>query len=574
MDYGRFHIDGTNQEAAIRSFFDIIIQSSKYKLEIDDLVGIVGSYYMSDRAYVFEKHKSGEYLKNTYEWCAPGVASDKDGLQNFPRHYIDSWMSEFRMRGSYYISVNNYNKNDEELVYDVLKPHKIERVMAAPIIINGEIVGFLGVDNPRVHVEQELFLSVAASIINKEIILYKEKLRNERHKRELQKALKDAEEANNAKTTFLFNMSHDIRTPLNAIIGYADMMGKDVFNPEKILYYKDRISQSGELLLSIINNILDMARIESGKEELEEIPIRTEDMEVSLISIFESVMSEKNIEFKRVIDITHHYIMCDLTKVREVFNNVLGNAVKYTPRGGSINMITTEIPCDKEGYVTFETSISDNGIGISEEFMPHLFEPFTRELNTTAGKIPGTGLGMPIVKQMLDLMGGTIKVESMKGVGSTFTITLTHPICDAELCEKQETVCEDEQREIFIGKRILLAEDNDMNAEIAAAILDEYGMQVDRAENGFECVNMLCAADAGTYDAILMDVQMPEMDGYEATCHIRGLDDGMKARIPIIALTANAFDEDRRNSALAGMNGHIAKPIDTKALLATLSKVL
>ena len=390
----------------------------------------------------------------------------------------------------------------------------------------------------------------------------------------LEIALKKAETASLAKTRFLNNMSHDIRTPMNAILGYAQLMkdelkGKDL--PQTSEYLK-KLQQSGSLLLSIINNVLDMAQIESGKMEIDENYARIEDIRQTLFEIFEDEAKKKNLELHYTINIEHEHILTDITKVKEIFVNILSNAIKYTPSGGSVMLNIDELACDEPGYMIVRTGVSDTGIGMSRDYLTKIFDAFTRERNTTKSKITGSGLGMSIVKKYVDLLGGTIDVESELGKGSTFTVTLKHRIADESYYEKKQTENPETCSEILEGKNILLAEDNDLNAEIAEVILERAGLKIERVEDGIQCVNRIMKMPAGTYDMILMDIQMPQMDGYKATRVIRRLPD--KACIPIIAMTANAFEEDKRKAIAAGMNGHIAKPIQVDKLLSTLKTIL
>ena len=392
----------------------------------------------------------------------------------------------------------------------------------------------------------------------------------------LEIALKKAETASLAKTRFLNNMSHDIRTPMNAILGYAQLMkdelkGKDL--PETSEHLK-KLQQSGSLLLSIINNVLDMAQIESGKMEIDENYARIEDIRQTLFEIFEDEAKKKNLELHYTINIEHEHILTDITKVKEIFVNILSNAIKYTPSGGSVMLNIGELACDEPGYMIVRTSVSDTGIGMSRDYLTKIFDAFTRERNTTKSKITGSGLGMSIVKKYVDLLGGTIDVESELGKGSTFTVTLKHRIADESYYEKNQTENPETCSEILEGKNILLAEDNDLNAEIAEVILERAGLKIERVEDGIQCVNRIMKMPAGTYDMILMDIQMPQMDGYKATRVIRRLPDKDKACIPIIAMTANAFEEDKRKAIAAGMNGHIAKPIQVDKLLSTLKTIL
>ena len=399
-----------------------------------------------------------------------------------------------------------------------------------------------------------------------------EKLRESQE--QLKQALEQAESASEAKTNFLSNMSHDIRTPMNALLGYTKML-KPKIKDEELLGYVERMEQSGNLLLSIINHVLDMARIESGRMEVNEVYSRVGIDIEELISVFSVEAKKKNIRLLTSVQVEHGHIMCDITKIREIFSNLISNAIKYTPEGGTVELNTRELPCSRPGYMRIQTEVVDNGIGMSKEYLPKLFEAFTRERNTTVAKISGTGLGMPIVKNLVEMMGGTIEVESELSKGSRFIVTFEHPIADEAYYKQEEQEAKSAQgAELIKGKRILLAEDNDLNAEIALFILRNMGLEVERVEDGAQCVSTLEQQPAGTYDLIFMDVQMPKMDGYTATQNIRALDDKKKAAIPIVAMTANAFAEDRERALAAGMNGHIAKPIDVKKLEQVLVKLL
>ena len=392
----------------------------------------------------------------------------------------------------------------------------------------------------------------------------------------LEIALKKAEDASLAKTRFLHNMSHDIRTPMNAILGYTQLMedelkGKEL--PETLDHLK-KLKQSGNLLLSILNNVLDMARIESGKMEIDESYGQIKEIQQTLLEIFDDEAKKKNIAFHYTVNVEHEHVLIDITKVKEIFANILSNAIKYTPSGGSVTVNVDELPCDEPGYMIARTSVSDTGIGMSQEYLTRIFEAFTREQNTTKSKIAGSGLGMSIVKKYVELLGGTINVESEPGKGSIFTVTLKHRIADEGYYKKMHVETPGTGSEILAGKNILLAEDNDLNAEIAVAILERFGLKAERVEDGIQCVNRIKKMPAGTYDMILMDIQMPKMDGYQATQEIRHLPDQDKACIPIVAMTANVFEEDKREAAAAGMNGHIAKPIQADDLLPTLVEII
>lgn len=392
----------------------------------------------------------------------------------------------------------------------------------------------------------------------------------------LEIALKKAEDASLAKTRFLNNMSHDIRTPMNAILGYAQLMDDELNEKDlpKASEYLEKLQQSGNLLLSIINNVLDMARIESGRIEIDENYGRIEDIRQTLFEIFEDEAEKKNLALHYTISVEHEHILTDVTKVKEILVNILSNAIKYTPSGGSVMINIDELACDEPGYMIARTRVSDTGIGMSQEYLTKIFDAFTREQNTTKSKIAGSGLGMSIVKKYVDLLGGTIDVESELGKGSTFTVTLKHRIADESYYVNKHIEEPGTGSEILEGRNILLAEDNDLNAEIAEAILERAGLKIERVENGIQCVDRIMEMPAGTYDMILMDIQMPKMNGYKATQTIRHLPDKDKACIPIIAMTANAFEEDKRKAIAAGMNGHIAKPIQVDNMLSILSEII
>ena len=392
----------------------------------------------------------------------------------------------------------------------------------------------------------------------------------------LETALKKAEEASLAKTRFLNNMSHDIRTPMNVILGYAQLMEEELKEKDlpETKEHLEKLQQSGKLLLSIINNVLDMARIESGKMEIDESYSRIENLRQSVFTVFDAEAKKKKIAFRYSVNVEHEHVLTDVTKVKEIFVNILSNAMKYTPSGGSVTVSLEELPCDEPGYMIVRTRVSDTGIGMSQDYLTRIFEAFTREKNTTRSKIAGTGLGMSIVKRYVDLLGGTIQVESELGKGSTFTVTLKHKIADESFYENRKIENPETGTEILEGRNILIAEDNDLNAEIAEAILKRAGLKTERVVNGIQCVNMITKMPADTYDMILMDIQMPEMDGYEAARAIRQLPDREKACIPIIAMTANAFEEDKKDAMAAGMNGHMAKPIQVEQLLSMLAEMM
>lgn len=396
---------------------------------------------------------------------------------------------------------------------------------------------------------------------------------NEQHQKEvLEQAVRTSEEASKAKTVFLNNMSHDIRTPMNAILGFASLMENRLDNPELTSEYLKKIRNSGEYLLTIINNVLDLAKIESGNTHLD-MSVYEFSKDGIVKDLFQDQMQKRNLRFVERLDIQHGIIFTDVPKCHQIFVNLLSNAVKYTPDGGSIVYEVKEIPCDREGFATYVSTITDTGIGMSQEYLEHVFDDFSRERNTTDSKIGGTGLGMPIVKRLVDLLGGTISIESELGKGTRITIVMSHRIENNIEAYYDQNVESLPNTPVLEGKRILLAEDNELNAEIAISLLEDVGLSIDRACDGVACVKMLSDCEPGYYDAILMDIQMPNMTGYEATRRIRSLS-GPKSQIPIIAMTANAFEEDKQAALDCGMNGHVAKPIDIEVLLEELYRHL
>ena len=389
----------------------------------------------------------------------------------------------------------------------------------------------------------------------------------------LQVAVEKAESANRAKSTFLFNMSHDIRTPMNAIIGYADLASRHSDDPAKLKNYMENIQVCGQNLLMLLNNVLDLARIENDKTEMEYSVSDVDKDFRNCIAMFRNQADSKGQTLTVTAHLLHPYVYVDIPHLTEVCTNLVSNAVKYTGAGGTIRCDVTQKSGEKEGWCDTVITVADNGIGMSQEFQKHIFEPFERERTSTVSKVEGSGIGMGIVKKLVGLMGGTVAVESKIGVGSTFTVTIPCRIAsEDETQAKRETNPSDQK--CLCGTRILLTEDNDLNAEIATELLQEEGCTVDRAKDGVECVDMLEKAANGTYQLILMDIQMPVMNGYDAARKIRGLDDPQKANIPIIAMTANAFTEDRQVALDAGMNDHIAKPINMNVLVPTLRKYL
>lgn len=398
-------------------------------------------------------------------------------------------------------------------------------------------------------------------------------IHEERKKQQqLEEALRQVELANKAKSTFLFNMSHDIRTPMNAILGFSHLLRMYKDEPERILDYTEKIEKSGEFLLSLINNVLELARIESGKSGIEESIIDMKELYESVGCLFENQMRDRQISFTRTLRTPQRFIYADKVKLQEILLNLLSNACKYTPPGGRVSFDVCSAPA-QEGIELFTTTIRDNGIGMAKEFLAHIFKAFTRERSSTESRRPGFGLGMGIAKKLTELMGGTIAVESEPGKGTTFTVRIPHRIAKGpeEAFPAEDSALPDTTLQ---GRRILLAEDNDLNAEIAEELLKEAGLLVERARDGIECLAMLEKREPLWYDLILMDIQMPNMDGYKATTLIRHLEDPRLSKIPIIAMTANAFAEDKAKAAALGMNAHVAKPFDIRALKRVMADVL
>lgn len=393
-----------------------------------------------------------------------------------------------------------------------------------------------------------IFISYLFSLmISTSFYLYtSRKFQQQQYAIQLKESAEQARSANEAKTRFLFNMSHDIRTPMNAIIGFSGLLEQNLDNKEKAKGYLKKIQVSSNLLLKIINQVLEMARIESGTATLNLEPCNLSELFHSVNFVFESDVKKKGLHFQVDSKVQHHYAFCDITKLQQIYLNIVSNAIKYTPADHAITVSVIEVPSHKENYARYIFVCEDTGYGMSEEFLPHIFDEFTREHTTTENKISGTGLGLSIVKSMVDLMDGTIKVESIKGKGTKFTVDIALQIVSKEDFTEEQVMTKEIVNNEMKHKRILLAEDNDLNAEIAIEILKSEGYLVEHASHGQQCIEMLQNASDGYYDLVLMDIQMPFMNGYEACKEIRKMEDTQKANIPIIAMTANAFEEDKQ----------------------------
>lgn len=425
--------------------------------------------------------------------------------------------------------------------------------------------------------QQALVFLVAVSIaVLATAICYLMLHRKQREKlytEEIRKSAEKARKANEAKTRFLFNMSHDIRTPMNAIVGFSGLLEKSIHDEKKSLDYIKKIRVSSDILLTIINQVLEMARIESGKITLNPESVNIREMVEAMNTVFESSLTKKSLEYQCSLNVVHDQILCDKTKMEEIILNVVSNSIKYTNPHGKITVSIDELDSEDEKNANYKVVVEDNGIGMSQDYLPHIFEEFSREHTSTETRVAGTGLGLPIVKSLVDRMGGTIEVESEEGKGTRFIMKFSFPVSLENQVREKEKQNIPDITEKLEGKWILLAEDNELNAEIAETVLEETGIKVKHVEDGIQCIEELKKMPEKYYDVILMDVQMPNMDGYTATQRIRDLDDS-RAEIPIIAMTANAYDEDRRKAQEAGMDGFLAKPLDVDEMMRLLAQII
>ena len=401
-------------------------------------------------------------------------------------------------------------------------------------------------------------------------LIFSKKHRERQYEAELKKSAEQAKNANEAKTRFLFNMSHDIRTPMNAIVGFSGLLEKNLQNEKKAKEYLEKIQSSSNLLLMIINQILEMSRIESGTAVLQ---LKAEDMDAlfhRVNTVFEEDIRKKNLQYHADLDIRHHYVVCDQTKLQEIMLNLISNAIKYTPEGHSIHVEIHEAASENPSKIHYIFLCEDTGIGMSEEYLPHVYEEFSREHTTTENKVQGTELGLSIIKSMIELMGGSIQVESRQGIGTKFTVDFSFDIASKEEVYGNQNTMKPPEIHTIKGTRILLVEDNELNAEIAKTVLEDDGALVTRVEDGQQAVELFKEKPTGTFDAILMDLMMPVMDGYTATKKIRSLECSDAKTIPIIAMTANAFQEDAEKCIAVGMNAHLAKPLDIEKVMITI----
>lgn len=425
---------------------------------------------------------------------------------------------------------------------------------------------------PRSHWIMCIVISFVFSLLIATVfyLIFSKKHRERQYEAELEKSAEQSKNANEAKTRFLFNMSHDIRTPMNAIVGFSSLLEKNLQNEKKAKEYLGKIQSSSNLLLKIINQVLEMARIESGTAVLQ---LKAEDIDVlfqRVNTVFEEDIRKKNLQYHADLDVRNHYVVCDQTKLLEIMLNIISNAIKYTPEGHSIHVEIHEAVSENSSKIRYIFSCEDTGIGMSEEYLPHIYEEFSREHTTTENKVPGTGLGLSIIKSMIELMGGSIQVESRQGIGTKFTVDISFDAASKEEVYGSQNTIKPSAIHTIEGKKILIAEDNELNAEIAKTVLEDAGALVTRVEDGQQAVELFKEKPAGTFDAILMDLMMPVMDGYTATRKIRSLERSDAKTIPIIAMTANAFQEDAEKCIAVGMNAHLAKPLDIEKVMITI----
>lgn len=524
------------------------------QIEKNKISDILSEIPTNDNIYFVADHATGEIIECTQEsYQGKNLAEAGIERSNFSGKKVFHFQTD--MEGTAYLAA-----------FKVCGNYEIGVCQAQNHVYRGAYISSL-----IVSVYLLFALTVIVVIIS--FMTRKEWAKEIEHQEQMKEALAQANAANEAKSIFLADMSHDIRTPMNAIIGFTDLLEKNADDASKRDEYIAKLKSSGKYLLELLNNILEMARIERGQVIVDEKIWGVEQFNNTLLSVFMEEINQKNLKLNKEIHVEHSYIWCDPARIQEIFFNLISNAVKYTPEGGTITIRLKEIPSDRDGYALYKTEIEDTGIGISEEFLPYVFDEFARERNTTQSKIGGTGLGMPITKKLVDVMGGSITVESEVGKGTRFTVIIPYRIADKKEMEKPQELAEDSSANGFTGKRLLLAEDNEINAEIATEILEELNFQVEHAKDGVVCVEMLQKAEPGYYDLILMDIQMPNMNGYQAAEKIRKLS-GPRKDIPIIAMTANAFEEDKQHAFAAGMNGHIAKPIDAAKLSEELKNFL
>lgn len=570
----------------------VLSRSEDIPTAIQSMLAAIGNFVNAERAYIFED--KGTHYSNTYEWCAPGIRPEKENLLEIDLDTISVWTNTLIHGECIIISEIESIKEKYPEIYDILKPQNISHVVEAPIIVDNHLIGFLGVDNSPVKTSkrvaetlQILGTFIAITLKNQEGRLESLEQANTaltETNAALRVAYESANQANAAKTNFLSKMSHDIRTPMNGIMGMTTIAIAHIDDKERVLDCLGKISSSSRHLLALINDVLDMSQIESGKTTLAKEEFNLSNLIETSLDMIKPQIAERNHHLNiRTMDITHAHVIGDSLRIRQVFLNILGNAVKYTPDGGILSLSISEKPSVKKDFGCYEFIFEDNGIGMSEEFLSRIFQPFEREKDEHATNVQGTGLGMAITKNIIEMMHGDIKVESNPGDGTRFIITIylelqnlnnvPTPISEASYTRPKDQLVNLSQCD-YSDKRVLIVDDNELNLEIATEILSMSGIQIETAENGKLAVDKVNEHPDGYYDLVFMDIRMPVMNGYEAASAIRALDRSYTRHLPIIGLSANAFAEDVAMSRNAGMNAHISKPLDIDQLSATLKKWL
>ncbi len=552
--------------------------------EIYHFLASVGQSLEVERIYIFEDDLDGKGTSNTYEWCNENVSPQIGNMQHVPFAAVEWWYRQFKQGKDIRILDLDDYRDIEPLTYSYLKPQGIQSLIAKRLMDGDRIMGFVGVDNPRLELMADIssFLDTLSnflsSLIQNRNIYLSAKEREQRYIAQLEEknlslneALQKAEDASAAKSQFLSSMSHDIRTPLNAIIGMTSIAREHIHEISRVDDCLQKITVSGKHLLGLINDVLDMAKIESGKMTFYMENLSLDETMESVSTITRMQTSDRGQRYElQVHDVLSEYVLCDSLRLNQVLLNLLGNAVKFTPEGGTIRLeLEQEASPRGDEYVMTHIRVSDTGIGMSPEFLETIFESFSRE-ESQVRKTQGTGLGMAITKSIVDALGGKIEVTSEQGKGSTF-----HVILDLKKGNTPDSTAQTQELEMMSlnGMRILLAEDNDLNAEIAIMILEENGASVTRCEDGVQAVRCFEHSGLNEYNAILMDLRMPNMDGLEATGCIRSLQRSDAGTVPVIAMTADAFSDDVQRCMDAGMNAHVPKPIDLDVLKKTLVRL-
>ncbi len=553
--------------------------------EIPILLKILGEYTRADRSYIFELRVSSEpYYTNLFEWCAKGVVPQIDNLQCVFAKDMRYWHNELLNGG--FIAINGL-ENIRELMpqeYKLLLPQHVDSVLVVPIYNKNHLFGFIGLDNPRMDkapLFKHLLISIGGHLgsvygNNRMLELLEEKQQDlEKNLHELQLAAEEARKANEAKTDFLSRMSHDIRTPMNAINGLTNIALRNFNDTDKVAECLNKIQQAGKTLQILVSDVLDLAQIEKGKLSIRPKRVSVDEIYSVLEANIRDLRAEKGVRFQFTKhDIIYNHLTVDSMRLTQICNKLLSNAFKYTMSGGLVTWEIYEEPACEPGKVRLVNVIEDTGIGMSQKYLNQMYDEFSRAVDTRINEVRGSGLGLSVVKKLVDLMHGKIEVESAKGLGTTFRISLVVPYITDEVIRREQEEERLRNKSFFKGRRILIAEDNKLNYEIEAEILAMHGMECVRAVNGSECVKLFTESAPETFDAILMDVQMPVLDGVDATIAIRNSAHAEAQTIPIIAVTANAFTEDILHCLDAGMNEHMAKPFDIAAMLNTLAKYM